>query len=135
MDNRKFNNMSHWMCYTKIYRVYDWVKQRCNNKNTTSFNMYWWRWIKCLWNNFEEFYEDMWENYKEWLQLDRIDNNWNYCKENCRWVTPKNNSRNTRKNIVYKWKCLAEWCEELNLNYKTIYSRLKKWISFEKALK
>jgi len=118
---------THWMNWTKIYRVFVWIKNRCNNKNERRYKDYWWRWIKCEWNSFEEFYEDMKEWYSENLQIDRIDNDLNYCKENCRWITAKENCRNRRTNIIYKWKCLTEWCEKLWLHYWTIHSRIYKY--------
>jgi len=41
--------------------------------------------------------EDMLEGYTDKLTIDREDNNGNYCKENCRWVTQAVNCRNQRK--------------------------------------
>lgn len=93
------------------------------------------KWIKCEWKNFEEFYKDMKDWYAIDLTIDREDSTWNYCKSNCRWKTPKEQARNKENNRLYKWKCLAEWCEELWLNYKTIYSRINLyWWSYKDAL-
>lgn len=75
----------------------------------------------------------------EEYQLDRINNNKGYYKSNCRWATPKQNSRNRRDNRyeTYKGKtqCLATWAEEYNIPYTTLWARLNErdW-SIEKAL-
>ena len=85
------------------------MKQRCYNPNNSHNKWYWLKWIKVEWNNFEEFFNDVHEIYedywkKHWFdrkncQFDRIDNDWNYCKENIRIVTAKeNNEHNKRKN-------------------------------------
>lgn len=68
--------------------------------------------------------------YQEGLSIDRIDNKKGYSPENCRWVTMKVQENNRTNNfmVTYKEKTqtLMQWCDELNLNYKTIYSRLTK---------
>ncbi len=124
------SSKTHGMSKTKIYKVFDWVNQRCNNPNKYAYENYWGRGIICEWKKFEEFYEDMKYWYKEWLQLDRIDNNWNYCKENCRWTTPKINSNNKRTNIniTYNWKTqtLKQWTEQLGLKYWTTKDRIER---------
>ena len=40
--------------------------------------------------------------YADNLTIDRIDNNGNYCPENCRWVTYAENARNKSNNVVNK---------------------------------
>lgn len=119
--------MKHWLSNTKIYRVWRWIQDRVYNKNHKYYHNYWWRWIKCEWNSFEEFYKDMWDSYKEWLTLDRENNHNSYCKENCRWITYKENNRNRRDNIIIKWELLIDICEKKWLDYNKSYWRYKNW--------
>jgi len=109
---------THWMSATKTYTSWRAMLRRCNDKKYDYYYRYGGRWITYdeKWETFEWFYEDMWER-PEWKTLDRIDNDGNYSKENCRWVTGKRQARNKSNNrlLTYNWKtmCLAEWCEEL----------------------
>jgi len=98
----------------KFYELYYWMIARCTKVNHSSYNNYWWRWIKCLRKTFEEFKDDMYEWYvihikQFWRKntlLDRIDNDWDYCKENCRWVTRAEQNSNQRRSIytIIDWK-------------------------------
>ena len=100
---------THWMTWSKFYKKFRDIFSRCNNKNTDAYKNYWGRWIKCLWDSFEEFYNDMYESYlqhcKEFWErqttIDRIDTDWNYCKENCRWATYIEQNRNKRNNVNF----------------------------------
>lgn len=88
------------------------MKQRCNSKAPNRYKYYGARGITYdpKWETFEGFKEDMEEGYGDTLQIDRIDNDGNYCKENCRWVTARQNTMNRRKyvrdktNIQSKYK-------------------------------
>lgn len=130
----KITHTKHWLSNSKIKWVYYWMLQRCNDKKFKAYNNYWWRWIECEWGSFQEFLDDMLINYQDWLEIDRINNDWNYSKDNCRWVTKSLNNRNKRTNHIYKWICLKEWSEIQNIKYSTLLARLKYWWSYEKAL-
>ena len=78
------------------------------------------------WHKAENFIKWALENgYKKWLQIDRIDNNGNYCPDNCRWVTAKQNSRNRRNTVLLtingETKSVAEWCEIIEVSPYTVY--------------
>ena len=85
------------------------MKMRCINTKNKDYGGYGGRGITVsnTWiNSFEDFYRDVIKGYKEGLELDRIDNDKGYSKENCRWVTPQQNSMNkrSRKNSSSKYK-------------------------------
>ncbi len=91
-------------------------------------------------NDFMSFYNWAVANgYKEFLTLDRIDNNGNYEPSNCRGIDMKQQARNRRSNCNYtidgETHCLAEWCEIYNMSYDKVKQRLNKlnW-SIDKAL-
>lgn len=81
-----------------FYMAWTNMKSRCNNPNSTQYSWYGGRGIKVCerWNTFDNFYEDMFPSWAVGLELDREDNNKNYYKENCRWVTHKVNCQNRR---------------------------------------
>lgn len=89
------NNKTHGMHKTSTYRTWSSMIHRCTNENATYFNRYGGRGISVCdeWRKFENFLSDMGEKPKG-LTLDRIDNNGNYEKSNCRWVTHKENCNN-----------------------------------------
>ena len=90
-------------------------------------------------NHLIYIYEDMASSWKQGLTLDRIDNDGNYSKENCRWADRKTQNNNTRRNryitINGVTKTLSEWCEHSSLKSSTIRQRyyVYKW-SIEKSL-
>ena len=127
---------------SSLYKVWAGMKQRCLNKNCKQYKYYGGRGIKLskVWHDYVAFKE--WALASGWrknLEIDRIDNDGNYCPENCRWVTRKENSRNTSrtiwKTINGETKSLAEWCEIYKVSYRMVLQRVSKggW-SLEDAL-
>lgn len=87
---------------TRFYKTWQNMLNRCSCKAYKGYKNYGGKGIKVLWNNFEHFKEDMEKSYKEHIlqygekdtSIDRIDNNKNYCKENCKWSTRKEQAKN-----------------------------------------
>lgn len=100
---------------------------RCGNTNSKSYKHYGGKGIKVCerWLDFENFKADMGDN--EGLSLDRIDSSLGYCKENCRWTTMLNQTRNRSNTIFLTYegttKTLAEWAEATGIAYGTLRAR------------
>lgn len=128
---------------TRIYRIWSSMKQRCYYKSLKQYKNYGGRGIEVCeeWKkDFMNFYNWAMNNgYEEHLTLDRIDSNKNYCPENCRWATYKeqeNNRRNNRK-IFYKNDIytISELSNLLNIPYATLLWRINNyWTDEELSL-
>lgn len=97
---RMCNVKKHGMEATPTYNTWRCMVARCTQPNNHNYKRYNGRGIFVCerWKTFANFFEDMGVK-PEGLQLDRINNDDGYYKENCRWVTPKVNSNNRRKPI------------------------------------
>lgn len=135
------NVIRHAMSRTRFYKIWSGMKERCNNPNSTEFSRYGGRGITYdpRWERFENFFEDMKEDYKDDLTLDRIDYNGNYTKENCRWADFFVQNRNTSFNRIIEFdgikRTLAEWAEISGINYQTLRGRLNRGKDVGDALK
>jgi len=90
---------THGFSGTRIHRIWQSMKTRCYFKLHNSYENYGGRGIVMCekWKTFEGFYEDMGDPPSDKHQIDRIDNELGYFKENCRWVTASVNMQNKRK--------------------------------------
>ena len=89
---------THGMEGTPTYKCYQQMKQRCYNKKNKRFKDWGGRGIKVCdrWLvSFENFINDMGEK-PESYSLDRIDNDIDYSKDNCKWSSPKEQANNRR---------------------------------------
>lgn len=115
-----------------IYRMWERIKYRTQNKNFKQYKDYGGRgitvcdeWLK----SFISFRNWCLQNgYKKGLSIDRINNDGNYCPENCKFSSRKEQQRNRRNNVIIKYKdeskCLADWAEEKGLKFSTLWCRL-----------
>lgn len=81
-----------------LYVVWAGMVARCTNPQNRCYHLYGGRGITVSreWLSFGRFYADMGNGYAKGLQLDRVDNDGNYSKANCRWATPSQNAYNRR---------------------------------------
>lgn len=121
----------HRMFATKEWTAWKSMKARCTNPNNQEYHRYGGRGITvCLeWlNSFEVFYKDMGVK-PEGFSLDRIDNNGNYCKENCRWATTRQqlNNKSTNVFVTYKGetKSASEFARQYGIKPDTLLGRLQ----------
>jgi hypothetical protein len=116
--------------------------ERCIRPATNSFSRYGGRGISICdeWrNDFVSFYS--WAISHGWsdgLQIDRINNDGNYEPSNCRFVTNKENCRNTSRNHLIthngKTMCLTDWAEEKGMLYTTLLERIRSGWDTERAI-
>ena len=104
--------------------------QRCTNPNDKSYKYYGGKGVKVEWADFASFWEDMGATYWEEGEIDRIDSEGNYCKENCRWVSRLEQMSNTSRNVFIthqnKTQTLSQWARDLGISVQTLASRLNK---------
>lgn len=138
-EKRKGNRLTHGKRHTSTYTVWCNMRARCDNPQHPAYQNYGGRGVSYdpRWSSFQEFLADMGER-PSGLTLDRIDNNGNYEKSNCRWTDRKTQMRNTRVNhwveIGGEKKCLKDWCAEFGTNMAAVYRRLELGWSMEEAL-
>lgn len=132
---------THGKTNSREYRSWSRMFVRCYNSNEHAYDLYGGRGIKVCdrWRSFAAFLEDMGPKpLGHHVSVERIDVNGHYCPENCRWATPKQQARNTRRNVMLtfrgKTQCISAWSEELGIGQSTLRIRLKYGWSVERAL-
>lgn len=119
---------------TRLYQCWRDMKVRCLLKTNIHYKNYGGRgiticeeWLK----SFVSFAN--WaisKGYSDNLTLDRIDVNGNYCPENCRWITQKEQAKNKRNNrkITFdkKTMILSDWLRFFGFKSTSSFSYYKK---------
>lgn len=121
----------------RTFVIWNGMKARCLNPKSTSYPNYGGRGIRICdqWLNFENFhYWAISNGYRDDLEIDRIDNDGNYCPENCRWVTKEFNMSHQRKTrnieILGITKNLSSWCRDVGMSRSAAYKYLKNGEDF-----
>lgn len=130
-DQLRKSNTTHGESKTKLYDIRLHMMDRCTNPKCKEYHSYGGRGISVC-----REWEDSWESFRDWalsngykdgLQIDRVDNNGNYCPENCRFVTRSVNCNNKRTNHLITWKgethTMKEWSDITGIAYTRIRYR------------
>lgn len=127
---------------SRLYCCWRAMLCRCTKQSDKYFDNYGGRGIRVCdeWQNFDVFADWAKSNgYADKLSIDRINNNGNYCPENCRWATAKEqaNNKTTTQYFEYKGekKTLSQLADLFKIPYKRLYERVakEKW-DLERAL-
>lgn len=141
-SNKLAHNRTHNMAESPEFNIWSMMKNRCTNPNCNRHQFYRDKGVKVCerWlgsEGFLHFIEDMGSRPGPNYSIDRIDNDGDYCKENCRWATKKEQSNNQSRNLLLEYKgkitTLALWCDELGLDYKRTWKRLQLGWSVSRA--
>jgi len=147
----RLSRFDHGMCRkingknnkNRFYVIYCNIRSRCNGHKD-----YKGRDIKICdkWLDFKNFRDDMYKSYLKHVEefgeknttIDRMDNDGNYYKKNCRWATQKEQQNNKRNNysITYKGQTrnIAQWAKELNFHFNILHNRIIRGWTIERAL-
>lgn len=124
----------------RLYQIWENMKQRCNNPKSRNYSKYGGRGIVYCseWEKYSNFEEWAIENgYAEHLTLNRVENDGNYCPENCNWITNFEQQSNTGKNVKFTFNGetlhISEWARRIGTDRTTMRIRFQRW-GVEKAL-
>ena len=110
---------------TRAHIVWRRMKGRCLDKNDKGWPYYGGRGIRICdrWMDFSNFIEDM-GNPPPGYSIERVDNDGDYCPENCVWTDKKTQNRNKRSvhTIILQGRkiSVAEVCERLRISRTNI---------------
>lgn len=142
VERTKIRNKTHGLSKVPLYSVWNNIRKRCYVKKTRQYKDYGGRGIKMYakWINDPASFIRWCENngWQKGLQVDRRNNDGHYYPRNIRFITHKEQQRNTRKNVFYthegQTKCIAEWAESLGVNYITVCVRIRRGWTINEAL-
>ena len=104
----------------RLYGIWIGIKQRCNNRNYHIYKWYGGKGVKMCeeWNDYAAFrswayshgYAEPQEGQTKGdrLSIDRIDPNKDYCPENCRWITLRENVSHMRESTPIRGEGTAK---------------------------
>lgn len=101
----------------RLHKVWASMLGRCYSPSINAYEHYGGRGVTVCeeWqDSFETFVVDM-DGWWEGASIDRIDNDGDYCRENCRWANATTQARNQSKTIFNEVAVAAiRYCHEVN---------------------
>lgn len=139
---RNGGNYHHEAHKNRLYKIWSGMKERCYRKKHTHYRDYGGRGITVCeeWKNDYVTFRDwaLKNGYRDDLTLDRIDVNGNYEPSNCRWISKKEQFKNTRRNRVLEYKgekaILRDMARKYGIKPTTLKERLNDGMSVEEAI-
>lgn len=127
---------------TRLYKIWKGMKERCYRKTNADYNRYGGRGIQVCSEWRRDFFAfKSWAlscGYSDGLTIDRINNDGDYCPENCRWATISEQSNNRRSNVLLSaygvTHTMAEWARVVGISTELIWYRLNHGWPVEQAI-
>jgi predicted DNA-binding transcriptional regulator AlpA len=139
LSTRALAATKHGMSRSRPYRIWRGFRQRCDSPSERHARWYTGISYDPKWKTFKGFWEDMKEGYADHLTLDRIDSSKDYCKENCRWATMKEQSRNRKDTIFIPYNgemlCVTDVAKKVGMNRSLLYKRLENNCPLDKLFR
>lgn len=123
-----------------LYLRWRAMMTRCYNSSWHGYAWYGGKGIKVAkeWHSFEGFLSDMGSAFFEGAVLDRRDSSKDYCKENCRWITKRENAKRASNHftaeqlsamagMLAEGKTQTEVAAAFGVRQGTISNAMKRW--------
>lgn len=135
------SKITHGMSNSRLYRIWQNMKNRCYNPNVDRYDRYGGRGITVCekWrDSFEAFYKWAIDNgYSDELSIDRKDVNGNYTPDNCRWISMDKQADNKLNSRIFEYNgeahTVSEWSKILGISRDIIWNRIKRGWDIERV--
>lgn len=138
-DPRRTGGRKHGANGARLYSLWIAMRQRCSNPRDNAYPNYGGRGIRVCerWEDFAVFRDDIGPR-PDGYTLERVDNNGDYCPENCVWANRKDQGRNRRGVVQLNYhgetKPLVAWAEQFGIPVGTLHARIRRGWAIDKAL-